>query len=126
MEVSDAISHRANFGQIKVYSCKSRSRLHPQVDLSSWRGAEGACQVRRVQHAPAPPPTVEEQCSATKEARRAPHQTRAKVACWERCPHVGGDDDPICVPFSSLSPLVSLSLSLSRSLALALFLLSFI
>ena len=96
MEVSDAISHRANFGQIKVYSCKSRSRLHPQVDLSSWRGAEGACQVRRVQHAPAPPPTVEEQCSATKEARRAPHQTRAKVACWERCPHVGGDDDPIC------------------------------
>ena len=63
LEVSDAISHRANFGQIKVYSCKSLTtgKLYPQVDLSSWRGAEGACQVRRVKHAPAPPappPTV--------------------------------------------------------------------
>lgn len=60
LEVSAAISHRPNFGEIKVYKCESvaTSKIYPQIDLSSWRGAEGACQVRKVKRAaPPPPPT---------------------------------------------------------------------
>ena len=54
LEVSDAISNRANFGAVKVYRCEAvgSGKIYPRIDLSSWRGAEGACQVKGVKRAP--------------------------------------------------------------------------
>ena len=100
LEVSEAISHRPNFGEIKVYKCESvaTSKIYPQIDLSSWRGAEGACQVRKVKRAaPPPPPTptpaemAEQKKAAAEAARAASHQTRRKVKCWMEWARVGGD-----------------------------------
>ena len=89
-----------NFGEIKVYKCETvaTGKIYPQVDLSSWRGAEGACQVRKVVRAaaaPPPPPTAAETAARRKDAahaaRAATHQTRAKVECWTQWVRVGGD-----------------------------------
>ena len=104
LEVSDALSHRANYGAIKVYKCESvkSGKTYPRVDLSSWRGAEGACQVKCVKRAPqetptapAAVPTALDQRNAAQAALTAKHQTRSRVACWMRYRRVGGDDDPM-------------------------------
>ena len=94
LEVSAAISHRPNFGEIKVYKCESvaTSKIYPQIDLSSWRGAEGACQVRKLKRvSPPPPPPSTQRKDAAHAARAATHQTCAKVKCWTRWVRVGGD-----------------------------------
>ena len=107
LEVSDSISYRANFGAVKVYRCEAvgSGKIYPRIDLSSWRGAEGACQVKGVKRAPrgargaataaTPGATPGVPRSAALAARGAPNQTRSKVACWARYTRVGGDDDPV-------------------------------
>ena len=103
LEVSDSISYRANFGAVKVYRCEAvgSGKIYPRIDLSSWRGAEGACQVKGVKRAPrgargaATARGAGGERSAALAARGAPNQTRSKVACWARYTRVGGDDDPV-------------------------------
>ena len=86
-----------------LYRCEAvgSGKIYPRIDLSSWRGAEGACQVKGVKRAPrgargaATARGAGGERSAALAARGAQNQTRSKLACWARYTRVGGDDDPV-------------------------------